>query len=140
MDAGGSGALRGLGKALADQFSTYKPFPDLAVNGEQTLSEDLADLAGLAASHDAWQASLDGEPAPTVGGFSGEQQFFLGFGQAWRFKMRDEMVRLAITSDGHALPEYRARTVRNLDAWYPAFAVQPKDALYLAPEQRVRVW
>ena len=128
------------GKALADQFSTYKPFPDLAVNGEQTLSEDLADLAGLAASHDAWQASLHGEPAPTVGAFNGEQQFFLGFGQLWKTKMREPTLRQRLLADGHAPGHYRAETVRNFDAWYAAFEVKPSDALYLTPETRVRVW
>ena len=126
--------------ALVAQYSADEPLPGLAIDGKQTLPENIADLAGVAAAHDAWLASLGGKPAPVVDGLTGEQQFFLAFGQAWRFKMRDEAARLAITSDVHALPEYRARTVRNLDAWYPAFAVQPKDALYLTPEQRVRVW
>ena len=128
------------GKALAEQYSAYKPFPDLAVNGEQTLSENLADLAGLAASHDAWEASLGGQPAPSVAGFTGEQQFFLGFGQVWKSKMREAALRRRVLSDGHAPPHYRAETVRNFDAWYTAFDVKPGEALYLAPDARVRVW
>jgi predicted metalloendopeptidase len=128
------------GAALAKQYDAYKPFPDLAVNGKQCLSEDIADLAGLAAAYDAWKTSLDGKPAPVVDGFTGEQQFFLGFAQAWQGKTRDEALRAQIATDGHAPAQYRAVTVRNLDAWYAAFDVQAKDALFLAPEARVRVW
>jgi putative endopeptidase len=128
------------GAALAAQFSTYHPFPDVAVNGEQTLSENIADLAGIAAAYDAWQASLGGSVAPTQDGLTGDQQFFLGFAQAWREKLRDEVMRVALATDGHAPPRYRALTVRNVDAWYPAFGAQSTDPLFLAPSARVRVW
>jgi putative endopeptidase len=128
------------GAQLAAQFDAYAPFPDLHVNGKQTLSENIADLAGLSASHDAWLASLGGKPAPVIEGFTGEQQFFLGFAQSWREKYREPILRRLVISDGHAPDQYRAQTVRNLDAWYPAFDVQPGRALYLAPKDRVRVW
>ena len=128
------------GAQLAAQFDAYAPFPDLHVNGKQTLSENIADLAGLAASHDAWIASLGGKPAPGLQGFDGEQQFFLGYAQSWRQKYREPLLRRLVVSDGHAPDKYRAQTVRNLDAWYPAFDVQPGQALYLAPGDRVRVW
>jgi putative endopeptidase len=128
------------GAALAAQFSAYRPFPDVAVNGEQTLGENIADLAGLAAAYDAWQASLGGAPAPVQDGLSGDQQFFLGFAQTWREKLRDEVLRVALATDGHAPPHYRTLTVRNIDAWYGAFGVAPGDALFLAPTARVRVW
>jgi putative endopeptidase len=128
------------GAQLAAQFDAYQPFPELHLNGRQTLSENIADLAGLAAAHDAWQASLEGMPAPVVQGFSGEQQFFLGYAQSWRTKFREPMLRQLVVSDGHAPDAYRAQTVRNLDAWYAAFDVKPGQALYLAPKDRVRVW
>ena len=128
------------GAALAAQFSTYRPFPDVAVNGEQTLGENIADLAGIAAAYDAWQASLGGAVAPMQDGLTGDQQFFLSFAQSWREKLRDEVLRAALTTDGHAPPRYRALTVRNVDAWYTAFGVQQGDALFLAPAARVRVW
>jgi len=128
------------GAALASQFDTYHPFPDLAVNGKQCLGENIADLAGLAAAYDAWKAGLGGQPAPEVNGLSGDRQFFLSFGQSWQAKMRDATLRARIATDGHAPPQYRALTVRNLDAWYTAFGVDPKDALFLTPEARVRVW
>jgi putative endopeptidase len=128
------------GAQLAAQFDAYRPFPDLAVNGKQTLSENIADLAGLSASHDAWLLSLGGKPASTAQGFSGEQEFFLSYAQSWRTKQREEALRQQIITDGHAPPEYRAETVRNLDAWYLAYAVKPGEALYLAPKERVRLW
>jgi putative endopeptidase len=132
--------FRASGAALAAQFSAYRPFPDVAVNGKQTLSENLADLAGLGASYDAWRATLGGAPAPTQDGLTGDQQFFLANGQKWQQKMREPFLRLNLATNGHAPPQYRALTVRNLDAWYAAFHVEPDDALYLAPAARVRVW
>jgi putative endopeptidase len=128
------------GAALAKQFDAYRPFPDLAVNGKQCLSENIADLAGLAASYDAWKASLQGQPAPMVDGLTGDQQFFLSYAQIWQGKFREPALRATIATNGHAPGQYRALTVRNLDAWYTAFGVQPTDALYLAPDARVRVW
>jgi putative endopeptidase len=128
------------GKALAAQFSAYKPFPDAAVNGELTLSENIADLAGLAVAYDAWRASLHGAPAPVEGGLSGEQQFFLSFAQGWQTKMREPFQRERLVTNGHAPPHYRALTVRNLDPWYATFDVNPTEPLFVAPSARVRVW
>jgi putative endopeptidase len=128
------------GAALAAQFSAYRPFPDLAVNGKQTLGENIADLAGLAAAYDAWRASLGGREAAVKEGLTGDQQFFLASAQSWRGKQRDEAARMRIATDGHAPPHYRALTVRNLDPWYTAFEVKEGDALYLKPGDRVRIW
>jgi len=128
------------GDALAAQFSAYKAFDDLAVNGRLTLGENIADVAGLATAHDAYVLSQQGKPAQTLDGFSPDQRFFLGFAQAWRGKYRDAALRNAVLTDVHAPGRFRAQTVRNLDAWYPAFDVKPGQALYLAPEQRVKVW
>ena len=125
---------------LVKQYNGYKPFPDLAVKGQQTLGENIADVAGLAVAYDAYQRSLRGKPAPVVEGFSGGQQFFLSFAQSWRGKTREPALRNRILTDGHAPSEYRAYTVRNLDAWYRLFDVKPGQALYLAPADRVRVW
>jgi putative endopeptidase len=128
------------GQALAAQFSAYKPFPDASVDGKLCLAEDLADLAGLAAAYDAWRASLHGAQPPTQDGFSGDQQFFLSFGQTWQTKMREAAARMRLKVDTHAPPHYRVFTVRNVDTWYTAFDVQSGDAMYLAPGDRVRVW
>ncbi len=125
---------------LVKQFDAYKPFPDLAVNGKQTLSENIADLAGLAVSYSAYRASLGGREAAALDGFSGDQQFFISFGEAWRGKFRDPALRQIVISNGHAPNRYRASTVRNLDVWYKAFNVQPGEALYLPPAERVHMW
>ncbi|MGH7497796.1 MAG: M13-type metalloendopeptidase, partial [Gemmatimonadales bacterium] len=125
---------------LVAQYDKYKPFPDLAVNGRQTLGENIADVAGLNAAYDAYRLSLGGKPAPSVASFSGDQQFFISFSQSWREKTREPALRNGILTDGHAPDEYRASTVRNLDAWYGAFDVKAGQALYLAPGDRVRVW
>jgi len=125
---------------LAAQYDTYKPFPDLSVNGKQTLAEDIADVGGLGDAFDAYQASLAGKPAPVQDGFSGDQQFFIAFGQNWGSKSRDAALRDQVMTDPHAPAHYRAFTVRNIPAWYAAFDVQPGDKLYLAPDQRVRLW
>jgi len=126
--------------ALAAQYDSYKPFPDLAVNGKQTLAEDIADVAGISAAYDGYRASLEGKPAPAQDGFSGDQQFFIAFGQDWGSKTREASLRRQILSDEHAPSRYRAATVRNIDAWYPAFDVKPGEKLYLPPAQRVRIW
>ena len=125
---------------LIAQYSAYHPFPDLAVNGALTVSENIADTAGLSAAYDAYRLSLGGKEAPVVQGFTGDQQFFISFAQSWREKQREPALRQRVLTDGHAPDEYRADTVRNLDAWYPAFDVKPADALYLAPADRVHMW
>jgi predicted metalloendopeptidase len=128
------------GAQLAKQFDGYRPFPDLGVNGALTLSENIADVAGLAAAFDAYHLSLGGKPDATRQGFTGDQQFFLGFAQSWREKRRETTLRRQLLTDGHAPEEFRADTVRNLDAWYTAFDVKPGQKLYLEPKDRVRVW
>ncbi len=128
------------GDALAAQYDAYAPFPDLNLNGRLTLGENIADVAGLQAAYDAYRASLNGEEAPVIDGFTGDQRFFIAYAQTWATKMRDEALRQRVQTDGHAPGMYRALTVRNLDAWYAAFDIQPGAELYLAPEDRVRVW
>jgi putative endopeptidase len=125
---------------LVAEFDAYEPLPGLHVSGKLTLSENIADLAGLSAAYDAYRSAYGGKPAPAAQGFTGDQRFFLAFAQGWRNQTRPELLRLLLTTDGHAPDEYRADTVRNIDAWYQAFNVQPQRKLYLAPEARVRVW
>jgi putative endopeptidase len=132
--------FRSAAEKLVAQYNGYRPFPDLHVNGQLTLSENIADLAGLSAAFDAYRLSLGSSPAPGVDGFSGPQVFFIAFGQSWRDKTREQALRQQILTDGHAPDQYRADTVRNVDPWYQAFGVKPGQALYLAPEARVRVW
>ncbi len=125
---------------LAAQYDTYKPFPDLALDGKQTLNENIADLAGLTTAYDAYHASLAGKAAPLQNGLSGDQQFFLGFAQMWISKSSEAFLREQMMTDTHSPDQFRSVTVRNLDAWYAAFDVKPGDKLYLAPADRVRIW
>jgi predicted metalloendopeptidase len=110
------------------------------VNGKLTLGENIADVAGLAAAYDAYRASLGGKEAPTIGGFTGDQRFFIAYAQAWSTKMREPALRGRIATDAHSPGNFRALTVRNLDPWYGAFDVRPGEKLYLPPERRVKVW
>ncbi len=128
------------GDALAAQFSGYAPFPGVHVNGRLTLGENIADVAGLATAYDAYRLARQGKPAQDLEGFTPDQRFFLGFAQAWRSKMREQALRNSLLTNVHAPGQFRALTVRNLDAWYPAFGVEQGQALYLAPDKRVKVW
>ncbi|TPG22283.1 M13 family peptidase [Sphingomonas koreensis] len=128
------------GAALVAQYNAYEPLPGLHINGQQTLGENIADVAGLTAAYEAYHASLNGKPAPVIDGLTGDQRFFLAFAQSWREKTRDQAMKQQLATDGHAPGSYRALTVRNLDAWYPAFGVQPGQKLYLTPDKRVHVW
>jgi endothelin-converting enzyme/putative endopeptidase len=125
---------------LAAQYDAYKPFSDLALNGKQTLAENIADVAGISGAYDGYHASLAGTAAPVQNGFSGDQQFFIAFGQNWRSKEREAALRQGVMTDGHSPDEFRAATVRNIDAWYSAFDVQTGEKLYLARPDRVRIW
>ena len=125
---------------LAAQYDAYSPFPDVHVNGKQTLAENIADVAGLAAALDGYQASLEGKSAPAQDGFNGVQQFFIAFGQAHASKIRDAALRQQVLVDSHSPSQYRTDTVRNIDAWYPAFDVQAGQTLYLPPAERVQIW
>ena len=125
---------------LAKQYDAYCPFPDQCVNGHQVLSENIADVAGLSAAYDAYKASLHGKKDMVKDGLTGDERFFLAFTQSWRQVEREAALRQQLKTDGHAPAEYRGDTVRNLDAWYPAFKVAPGEKLYLKPEDRVQVW
>jgi endothelin-converting enzyme/putative endopeptidase len=125
---------------LAAQYDAYHPFPDLGVHGKQTLAENIADLGGIAAAYDGYIAAQQGKTAPVDDGFSGSQQFFIAYGQAHKSKTREAALRRQVMTDSHSPAEYRADTVRNIDAWYKDFQVQPGESLYLPPEDRVRIW
>ena len=126
---------------LVDQSSEFKPFDDLNVNGEFTLGENIGDLGGLAIALLAYKLSLDGEEAPVMDGFTGEQRVFIGYAQGWLGKSRDEAVRQQIATDPHSPRQYRVNgAVRNIPEFYEAFDVVEIDALYLPPEERVKIW
>jgi len=125
---------------IVTQYAAYEPLAGTHVNGELTLGENMADLAGVMVAYDAYRLSLKGREAPVIEGFSGDQRFFLGFAQVWRRKYRDEALLRQMTSDPHTPAHYRVNVVRNMDAWYTAFDIKAGTRLYLTPEQRVRVW
>jgi len=128
------------GQALIDQYNSYEALPGLHLNGTQELGENIADVAGLAAAYDAYHASLNGKPAPVINGMTGDQRFFLAYGQSHRGKLRDPALRARVATDVHAPGRWRVQTVRNLDGWYNAFGVKARQKLYLAPAKRVKVW
>jgi putative endopeptidase len=133
--------FRGRAKRLSDQYSAFSPLPGLHVNGDLTLGENIGDLGGLTIAYRAYTISLGGKPAPVIDGFTGDQRVFLGFGQIWQTKMRDEQMRVQVLSNPHSPGEYRANApVSNIDAFYDAFGVKPGDKMYRAPADRVRIW
>lgn len=126
---------------LVDQYSEFAPFDDLNVNGEFTLGENIGDLGGLDIALLAYEISLAGKEAPVMDGYTGKQRVFLGYGLSWRNKARDEAVRNQINTDPHAPAMYRVNgVVRNIADFYEAFDIAETDALYLPPEERVKIW
>jgi endothelin-converting enzyme/putative endopeptidase len=126
---------------LVEQFSQYKVFEDLNVNGELTLGENIGDLAGLTIAWRAYQNSLGGQPAPVIDGLSGDQRFFLGFGQVWRYKDKEETARNRVATDPHSPPRFRVLgTLANMPEFYQTFDVKQGDAMYRPTEERVKVW
>ena len=128
-------------KRLGAEYSAFEPLPGAHVNGDLTMGENIADLGGILLALDAYHASLHGQPAPVIDGLTGDQRVFLGWAQVWRAKYRDDAMRRQLVSDPHSPPVARVDIpMRNVDAWYDAFDVKPGDALYIAPEQRARIW
>jgi putative endopeptidase len=126
---------------LIAQYDAFKPFDDLSVNGEFTQGENIGDLGGITIGLLAYKMSLDGKEPPVIDGFTGIQRVFLGFARIWRGIIRDEELRRRIATDPHSPSVYRTNgPVRNVPEWYEAFDVQQTDALYLPPEERVKIW
>ena len=125
---------------LAAQYSAYEPIEGNFVNGKNSLGENIGDVGGLAMAYHAYQLSLNGEEAPIIDGTTGDQRFFLAWAQVWKEKRTEESMLNQLRGGTHAPGRYRALAPRNHDAWYEAFDVKPGDALYLAPEERVRIW
>ena len=131
--------------ALAAQYDGFCPFedePETCVNGKNSLGENVGDLGGLSMAYTAYKLSLNGEEAPIIDGLTGDQRFFMAWAQVWRNKYRDEALRQQLVGGSpHSPPRYRVNgVVRHMDAWYDAFDVQPGDAMYLPPEERIRIW
>ena len=134
-------AFEARSKDLVAQFNEFEPLPGEHVNGELTLGENIGDLTGITMAYAAYKKSLNGQEAPVIDGVTGDQRFFLSFGQIWQRKFRDAALLNRLKTDPHSPGEYRANgIVRNFDPWYEAFDVQPGDELYLPPEKRVKIW
>ena len=125
---------------LVNQFSAYRPFADLAVDGKRTLTENIADLGGLGAAFDAYRATLGERSADKEYLLQQDRQFFIGFARSWRGKLSESGLRSQLAGRIHAPESYRIATVRNMDAWYEAFDVRPGQRLHLEPGARVRIW
>jgi putative endopeptidase len=126
---------------LGAQYDQFEPLPGFPVQGGLTMGENIGDAAGVAVGLEAYHLSLNGRPAPVLDGITGDQRFFFGWAQVWQSKYREDALRNQIATDSHSPAEFRViGPVRNVDAWYEAFDVQPGDKYYLAPEDRVRIW
>ena len=128
-------------KALVEQYSEYKVFDDLHVDGQLTLGENIGDLSGVTIAYKAYKASLNGKEAPIIDGLTGEQRFFIGYTQIWRSKIVEKSLRNRVATDPHSPGEFRALgSLSNMDEFYEAFNVKEGDAMYIAPEKRVKIW
>jgi putative endopeptidase len=126
---------------LVAQYGDYAVFDDLNVNGELTLGENIGDLSGVTIAYKAYKASLNGKEAPVIDGLTGDQRFFMGFAQIWRGKMVEKSLRNRVATDPHSPGEFRALgALSNMPEFYSAFDVKAGDAMYIAPEKRVKIW
>lgn len=127
--------------ALAAQYSAFEPLPGENLDGYLGLGENIGDLTGVTMAYEAYKKSLNGKEAPVIDGFTGDQRFFMAWAQVWAIKWRDEALSAQIKNGPHSPGEFRANgIVRNHDAWYEAFDVGRDDAMYIAPEKRVKIW
>ena len=132
-------------RRLVAQYGQYSPIPGVRINGQLTLGENIGDMAGITTSYAAYQnyaaANYPGGQPPVLDGFTGNQRFFLGFGQLWRNITTDDEVRLLSLTNPHSPGEFRTNgVVRNFDPWYEAFGVKETDALFLPKAQRISIW
>ncbi|MEY4268969.1 MAG: hypothetical protein RLZZ58_185 [Pseudomonadota bacterium] len=133
-------AFEKAGERLIAQYSAYEVLPGEFIDGKFTLGENIGDLAGLTIAYDAYRTSLNGKEPPVIDGLTGDQRFFLGWAQVWRRNYREANLSQRITTDPHSPSIQRAWVMRNLDVWYKAYQIAPGQKLYLAPEDRVRIW
>lgn len=131
-------------RGLVDQYDAFAPYPDVHVNGQRTIGENIADLSGVSLAYSAYRLYVADHPCVgrvSLDGLTGDQRFFAAWAQAWRYKAPESAVRYVIDYSYHAPTPYRVNgVVQNLDEWYSAFGVMPGDKLYLPPEKRVRIW
>ncbi len=135
------GQFQARGAKLIGQYNKFEPLPGVNVNGAVALGENIGDLGGMTVALKAYQLSLDGQDAPVLDGFSGEQRFFISWAQVWRTKFREEALRRQLSTGPHSPAHYRVIGVLpNIPQFYTAFDIKEGDAMYLPPEQRVKIW
>ena len=128
-------------KKFGDQYAEFEVVPGSFINPDLTMGENIADLAGVLVAYDAYHKSLGGKEAPVIDGLTGDQRFFLSYAQVWRAKVREDSLRNQVATDPHSPARYRTiAPLRNVDAWYEAFNISPEDEMYIAPEDRARIW
>ena len=126
---------------LATQYSQFEPLPGEKLNGKLGLGENIGDLTGVTMAYDAYKRSLNGKEAPIIDGYTGDQRFFMAWAQVWAIKWKEAALSTQIKNGPHSPGEYRANgIVRNFGPWYDAFDITPEDAMYIAPEDRVKIW
>ena len=134
-------AFNALGAKMVAQYSAFEALPGLKLNGQLGLGENIGDHCGVVVGHVAYRMSLKGRQAPVLDGVTGDQRFFLAWGQVWHALYREEAMRNQVQTGPHSPPEFRVNgTVQNVDAWYNAFNVRPSDKFYVAPNKRIRIW
>ncbi|MBY6185169.1 peptidase M13 [Marinobacter hydrocarbonoclasticus] len=134
-------AFQERGSKLVKQYAAYQVFDDLNVNGKLTLGENIGDLSGATIAYRAYQMALDGQEAPVIDGLTGDQRFFIGFTQIWRAKYKEEALRNRVATDPHSPSQFRANgPLANMPEFYETYDVKPTDAMYIAPEDRVKIW
>ncbi len=134
-------AFDALGDKLVAQYDEFRPLEGASVNGRLTLGENIGDLAGVTIAYKAYLASLNGADPPVIDGFTGPQRFFMGWAQVWRGKIREDALRQRLLTDPHSPAQYRViGPLRNVEAFYQAFGVQPGDPMFLDPSARVIIW
>ncbi|GHA72652.1 M13 family metallopeptidase [Cognatilysobacter bugurensis] len=128
---------------LGAQYEAYEfpQLPDMRINSKVAMGENIGDLGGITIALEAYRRSLDGKRAPVLDGFTGDQRFFMGWAQVWRTLWRDDALRQQLVNGTHSPGQIRAfAPLRNVDAWYDAFGITKADPLWVAPENRVRIW
>jgi len=130
-----------LTEKLGAQYAAYEPIEGFPLDPELTMGENIGDLGGLSIAYYAYKLSLNGEAAPVIDGYTGDQRFFMSWAQVWKRVVRDEALKNQVATDPHSPAQYRVNgVVRNMDAWYEAFDVSEGDSLYLSPDDRVQIW
>ena len=130
-----------LADKIGAQYESYEPIEGFPINPKLTMGENIGDIGGVAMAYHAYKLSLNGEEAPIIDGYTGDQRFFMAWAQVWKRVVREEQLKNQIASDPHSPARFRVNgVVRNINAWYDAFDITEDDALYLPPEERVEIW